>query len=127
MLRCALGALLALVLAAPPAFAQFTRQFPATALRGELLFGQPPQAELNGAPVRLAPGARIRGDNNLLQMSGALIGQAHVVHYTVDPYGLIMDVWILSQAERAKRLWPSNAREAASWSFDPVAQTWTRR
>ena len=127
MLRCALGALLALHLVALPAQAQVSRQFPQTALRGELQFGQPPQAELNGAPVRLAPGARIRGDNNLLQMSGALIGQTHVVHYTVDPYGLLMDIWILNESERAKRLWPTNAREAASWGFDPVAQIWTRR
>ena len=52
-----------------PAAAQMQRNFPADALRGELQVLQPPEATLNGRPVRLAPGARIRGDNNLVVVS----------------------------------------------------------
>jgi|JRYF01.1.fsa_nt_gb hypothetical protein len=106
--------------------AQIQRPFPATALRGELRFGQAPEVTLNGQPARLAPGARIRGTDNLLQLSGSLAGQTHVVHYTVDPYGLLLDVWLLTPAERARQPWPRSAAEAAAWRFDAAAQTWSR-
>ena len=105
---------------------QVQRPFPANALRGELRFGQPPQAELNGAPVRLAPGARIRGENNLLVMSGAVAGQKLLVNYTWDTAGLIKDVWVLTPDERARRPWPTTPREAVEWRFDPAAQTWQK-
>ena len=36
---------------------------------------QPPNVTLDGQPDRLSPGSRIRGANNMLQMSGALVGQ----------------------------------------------------
>ncbi len=127
MPRCALlpavllGAALAL-----PAAAQLARPFPAGALRGELRIEQPPVVTLNGQPARLAPGARIRGEDNLLQMSGALAGRALTVHYTVDNYGLLLDVWLLTPAERARKPWPKTAAEAAAWRFDPLAQTWSR-
>ena len=81
---------------------------------------------LNGQPARLAPGARIRGLNNLLVMSGALAGQRAVVNYTLDPLGLVLDVWILTDAERKKQPWPTNAKDAKAWSFDPIAQVWTK-
>jgi hypothetical protein len=127
MNRCALQALLALTLAAPlPALAQLARNFPATALRGELLIEQPPQAQLNGRPARLAPGARIRGSNQMLLMSGAIAGQTLVVNYTIDPSGLLLDVWVLSEAERDRQPWPKTPAEAAAWSFDPVGQRWSK-
>ncbi len=109
-----------------PATAQVPRPFPATALRGELVVLQPPEVALNGRAARLAPGARIRGDNNLLQLSGALVNQRHTVNYTVDPSGLLLDVWILTTAERARLPWPTNAEQAAAWAFDPSTQTWSR-
>jgi hypothetical protein len=102
------------------------RNFPANALRGEIAFGQPPEALLNGQPARLAPASRIRGTNNLLVMSGALMGKKAVVNYTVDSLGLVQDVWILTDAERAKQPWPTRAADARAWSFDPVAQVWTK-
>ena len=109
-----------------PATAQVPRPFPATTLRGELVVLQPPEVALNGRAARLAPGARIRGDNNLLQLSGALVNQRHTVNYTVDPSGLLLDVWILTTAERARLPWPTNAEQAAAWAFDPSTQTWSR-
>jgi hypothetical protein len=123
MLRCVTLALAA-VLVLPAAAQQ--RPFPPNALRGELLVEQPPAVTLNGQPARLAPGARIRGENNLLQMSGALAGQKLIVHYTVDNYGLLLDVWVLSAAERARQPWPRTPAETAAWRFDPVGQTWSK-
>ncbi|HET8694637.1 MAG TPA: hypothetical protein VFM33_08230 [Aquabacterium sp.] len=127
MHRC-LKVLAALALAVPVlAQAQniTQRQFPANSLRGELQITQPPDALLNGQPVRLAPGARIRGGDNLLVMSGAIQGQKYPVIYTIDTYGLLINVWLLREDEAGK-LWPKTAEEAASWTFDPVAQTWAK-
>jgi len=125
MLRCVfLGALLALSCAASAQ--QFQRNFPADALRGELSFLQPPAVLLNGREARLAPGVRIRGENNLLQMSGALTGYKSIVHYTVDDLGLIKDVWVLNAGELANKPWPTTPTEAATWGFDPIGQRWVK-
>ena len=128
MPRCAPWAATALFVAlcTLPATAQVARPFPASALRGELVVLQPPEVALNGRAARLAPGARIRGADNLLQLSGMLVNQRHTVNYTVDPSGLLLDVWILTAAERARQPWPTNAEQAAAWAFDPSAQTWSR-
>jgi hypothetical protein len=58
----------------PPPPAQVPATFPATALRGELVVTQPPDVLLNGKPARLAPGARIRNEDNRFEVSGALAG-----------------------------------------------------
>lgn len=126
--RAALVTLATLALLLPwPAQAQerVQRQFPALALRGTLKVVDAPDAQLNGQAARLAPGARIRGTNNLLVMSAAITGQALLVHYTRDFDGLLKDVWIL-RADEATRFWPRSASEAAAYRFDPAAQTWTR-
>ncbi len=128
MFRCALLAATATLagLCAAPVAAQMPRPFPATALRGELVVLQPPEVALNGRAARLAPGARIRGDNNLLQLSGALVDQRYTVNYTRDPSGLLLDVWILTPTERARLPWPTTPEQAAAWTFDPSAQIWIR-
>ncbi|MBC7941297.1 MAG: hypothetical protein H7Z19_16350 [Chitinophagaceae bacterium] len=102
------------------------RNFPATALRGELRIGQPPEVLLNGRPARLAPGSRIRDTQNMLAMSGALVGQPLRVNYTLDTQGGILDVWVLTAAERARQPWPTSLEQARAWSFDAAAQTWSR-
>ncbi len=117
--------LLSMVLIAPSA-AQVQRQFPQNALRGQIAFGQPPQVALNGESKRLAPGVRIRAANNMIVLSGSLVGSLRAVHYTIDLQGEIKDVWILRDDELANQPWPSNATEAANWVFDPAAQRWTR-
>jgi hypothetical protein len=101
------------------------RQFPAHALRGSLKVVAAPDVLLNGQPARLAPGARIRGTNNLLVLSAAITGQALLVHYTRDFDGLLKDLWIL-RADEAARFWPGSAAEAAEYSFDPAGQSWSR-
>ena len=75
------------------------RPFPPTAVRGILTVTQPPEVLMNGKPDRLSPGARIRGTNNMLVMSGALAGQAMLVNYTRESTGAIHDVWILTDTE----------------------------
>ncbi|HZF79117.1 MAG TPA: hypothetical protein VEZ89_04945 [Rubrivivax sp.] len=125
MYRCAFLAAICTA-AAMPAAAQEPRNFPASALRGEISITQPPDLSLNGQPARLAPGARIRGQNNLLLLSGALVGQRLVVHYTRDPSGNLLDVWVLTPAELARRPWPTTPEQAATWSFNPDAQVWSR-
>ena len=119
----------AMLASAPGAYAQspLLRAFPATALRGELVVTQPPEILLNQRPARLAPGARIRGMDNLLLLSGTVAGQRLLVHYTLDSLGQLLDVWVLSPAELARRPWPTSAEQAANWVFNPDAQTWSAR
>ncbi|MDO8250627.1 MAG: hypothetical protein Q7T78_13055 [Rhodoferax sp.] len=90
---------------ASPASAQsLLRQFPPAAKRGTLVVTAPPEVLLNGASARLSPGARIKGVNNGLVMSGALVGQSVLVNYVRDGQGLISEVWILGAEEaRAER------------------------
>ncbi len=125
MIRCVLAAAL-LAATLVPAAAQVPRNFPATALRGEIVVQQPPELLLNGKPARLAPGARIRAENNALLLQGALAGRRATVHYTVDLSGALLDVWLLTEAERARQPWPATPEQAATWRFDVVAQTWTK-
>ena len=90
----------ALMLMANLAVAQEAmRAFPAAAKRAVLQVSYPPDILLNGKPARLSPGARIRGVNNLLMVSGALVGQQVVVNYVLDPLGLVHEVWVLNATE----------------------------
>jgi len=123
MLRCATALLLACVVALP---AQAQRVFQSNALRGELVVTQPPQALLNGKPVRLSPGARIRNPQNMVQLSGSLLGQKLAVNYTLDPAGELRDVWILTEAELARKPWPASAEQAQAWAFDSGFQRWSK-
>ena len=125
MLRCALATVLACATVLPAA-AQNLRNFTAQALRGELEMTQPPNVKLNGDSARLAPGARIRGTNNMLLMSATLTGQELVVNYTLDLQGQILDVWVLTDAERARKPWPTTLEQARKWTFNVDAQRWTK-
>ena len=122
MNRCVL-ALIAL-LAALPAHAQ--RIFENNALRGELIVKAPPEALLNGKPVRLAPGVRIRNQQNLIQVTGAVLEQKLLVNYTLDAMGLVRDVWVLTEEEARRLPWPRTIAEAQAWQFDPTLQRWTK-
>ena len=127
MLRCApLAALAAALALSLPAAAQTERAFPRSALRGDIRFGQPPEVLLNGQPTRLGPAARIHGPDNLLVMSGGLIGQRGTVNYTFDNAGLLKDVWLLTDAEKAKKPWPATPQESQAWTFDAAAQVWSK-
>ena len=123
MLRCVLALLLTF---GATLSAQAQRVFQANALRGELVITQPPEALLNGKPARLAPGARIRNQLNMVQLSGSLLGQKLAVNYTVDGTGDLRDMWILSADELAKKPWPETAEQARSWVFDSTMQRWSK-
>jgi hypothetical protein len=87
------------------------RTFPIGALRGKLMVVDTNDVQLDGNPVRLSPGARIRNQQNLLQMTGALVGQLYLVNYTLDAAGLLKEVWILTPEEA------SASREAMNKPF----------
>lgn len=89
-------------------------------------FVNPPEVKVNGSAAMLAPGSRIRGQNNMLEMSGTLVGMKLWVHYTVDTQGAVMDVWILRPEELARKPWPANRTQSEAWQFDATAQAWTR-
>jgi len=126
MNRCAVGAtLLALFFWSDWAVAQAARAFTAQAMRGELVVQAPPLARLNGHAAVLAPGARIRDTDNRVVLSGSLVGRRLLVHYTRDLQGQLLDVWVLTPGEAAKKPWPTTAAEAAAWHFDAAAQTWS--
>jgi hypothetical protein len=124
MLRRALFLVAALL--ALPVAAQVQRVFPQKALRGAIVFGQAPEITLNGQLARLAPGSRIRDARNMIVVPGGLIGRHFLINYTIDLYGLVKDVWILTPDEASIQPWPTTPDQAQAWSFDPVAQTWTQ-
>ena len=95
MYRCVSLAAVAAIVACAPAVAQVQRNFPQNALRGTIAIGEAPAILLNGEPARLAPGARIRNQANLLETPSALLGQKFAAHYTLDLGGLVNQVWVL--------------------------------
>jgi hypothetical protein len=126
MFRCA-SFVIAVALSVPALVqAQVQRAFPQNALRGEIAFAVAPDVALNKKPARLAPGARIRGTNNMMVVTTEVTGRKFVVNYTTEPSGLILDVWIL-RPEEIKVRWPRTPAEAAKMDFNAAAQTWTPR
>jgi len=109
-----------------PAVAQVQRAFPQNALRGAIVIGVAPDILLNDQRAQLAPGARIRDQNNMMVVPGALTGSRYLVNYNVDTSGLVKDVWVLRPEEAAVQPWPTTPEQAQAWSFDPVGQVWTK-
>jgi hypothetical protein len=102
------------------------RNFPQKALRGKIVFGTPPFIQINGNVTQMAAAYRVHGYNNLLLMSGQLVGVEGVVDYALDVSGQVYEVWLLTPTEAAKKPWPRTPAEAAAWTFDPIAQAWTK-
>ena len=126
MYRCALAAVLAATLTAS-AVAQLQRSFPQNALRGAIVVGDFPNITLNGRDALLAPGSRIRNQDNLIVMAASLSGARLLVNYTFDiGGGLVRDVWVLRPDEAAVRPWPRTVEESQAWTFDPTTQTWLK-
>ena len=126
--RCrALFTALLLAIAVPTSAQELAREFPLTALRGVVSFSGPPAVELNGAAARLAPGARLHGTDNLLVLPTTLTGSKHTVHYTIeDTTGMIKELWVLRESERAVKPWPKSVEERQAWNFNPATQIWTK-
>lgn len=105
MNRClhTLLAPVAIVLTIASAQAQdiIRQTIPGDAKVGMLQVTQSPEVLLDGKADRLSPGARIRAENNMMVVSGALTGQQLLVAYVREPQGMLHEVWILNAAERA--------------------------
>ena len=126
MYRCALAAVLAATLTTS-VVAQVQRNFPQNALRGAIVVGDFPNITLNGADALLAPGSRIRNQDNLIVMAASLSGARLLVNYTFDiAGGLVRDVWILRPDEAAVRPWPGTVEESQTWTFDQTRQAWIK-
>ncbi|WP_295956649.1 hypothetical protein [Rhodoferax sp.] len=74
----------------------------------------PPQVLLDGKTDQLSPGARIHGSNNMLMLSGSLVGQsALAVNYTREIGGAVSEVWVLTEAEASVK----RPTAAKPWRF----------
>jgi hypothetical protein len=83
------------------AIAQIARHFPDSAVRGKIAFKSPPQIELDGKADRLSPGARVRDEQGMLAMTGALEGRSFVVNFRREAAtGMVHEVWILTAEEQ---------------------------
>ena len=86
-------------LAAPDALAQ-PRTFPAHTKLGALEITVFPRATLDGAPIVMAPGARILNESNLIQVPSTVQG-SRAVRYRTDLLGQVVEVWLLTPQELA--------------------------
>ncbi|MGP1682207.1 MAG: hypothetical protein ACTS8S_07765 [Giesbergeria sp.] len=93
-------------LAATPVFAQSqgelggVRTFPEQARRGKLAILSTVDAEIDGKPVRMAPGMRLFGTQNALVMLHTVVGKEFVVNYRMEgSSGMLHTAWILTKAE----------------------------
>jgi hypothetical protein len=107
----------ALALAAAAASAQLSvRNLPDDARRGYLSFVQTNVVSLDSKELRLAPGAQIRGPNNLLVLPTALPKNS-LVKYQLDGRGNLVRAWILTPQEAAQ---PDKfAAPTLPWSTSP--------
>lgn len=107
----------ALALAAATALAQaIVRTLPEDARRGTLSFVQGTVVALDGKETQLAPGAQIRGANNLLVLPTQLPPNS-LVKYQLDGGGALFRAWILSPQEAAQ---PDKfAAPTLPWSTSP--------
>ncbi len=124
-------ALTLLAFTANPGFSQtIQRPAPRDVLPGRLVITQPPEATLDGQPARLSPGARIRGTNHLLVLSGSVVDQNLPVVYKKDPLGLVHEAWILTEDEYAEVTKPAptpSNPEALKQFIDLLALVFLRR
>ena len=111
-----LGAGLAsLALAGVPARAQsaLPRSIPEGVELGRLRIGVFPEATLDGRPVQLGPGARIRDESNTIRPPSTIEGERRVA-YQRGSLGELVQVWLLTDDEwRAISARIAAARRAA--------------
>ena len=103
--RAVLGAALAslFLICTISAFAQgMQRDAPKDVVLGRIVVTAPPEITLDGKPDRLSPGSRIRDLNNMLVLSGGIVGKDLPVVYRRDAAGLVHEAWILTEVEYTK-------------------------
>jgi hypothetical protein len=87
----------------PAALAQgMRREAPKDVVLGQMVVTAPPIITMDGKPDRLSPGSRIRDLNNMMVLSGGIVGKILPVVYRRDVAGLVHEVWILTPDEYAK-------------------------
>ncbi|MDF2465599.1 MAG: hypothetical protein K0Q43_3834 [Ramlibacter sp.] len=85
------------------AFAQgIRREAPKDVVLGKMVVTAPPQITIDGKPDQLSPGSRIRDLNNMLVLSGGIVGKTLPVVYKRDAAGLVHEAWILTEDEYTK-------------------------
>ena len=78
------------------------RSAPKDVVLGRMTVTAPPEVTLDGKPDRLSPGSRIRDLNNMLVLSGGIVGKTLPVVYRRDAAGLGHEGWILTAEEYSK-------------------------
>ena len=91
--------LLAIFFVAGVAWAQ-QRMLPENAKPGALRDYQYPEVNISGRWYRLAPGARILDQRNMTILP-AMLQNPGAVAYTLDAYGLVTQLWLLTPQEAA--------------------------
>jgi hypothetical protein len=96
----------ALLLSIALAFAQAApaqeRAIPVEAKRGYLKYDREALVSIDGAPGRLAPGATIRDQRNLIIVPGAMPREGAWADYVLNRDGQILRAWLLSAQEQAR-------------------------
>ena len=78
------------------------RDAPKDVVLGRMIITAPPEITMDGKPDRLSPGSRIRDLNNMLVLSGGVVGRTLPVVYRRDAAGLVHEAWILTEDEYKK-------------------------
>jgi hypothetical protein len=99
---CAALAAGSLILPTAAAAQGIRREAPKDVVLGKLVVTAPPEVILDGKPDRLSPGSRIRDLNNMLVLSGNIVGKTLPVVYRRDAAGLVHEAWILTDEEYSK-------------------------
>lgn len=104
LIQVACAALAGLSFTLPPAaIAQgFQRSAPKDVVLGQMVVTAPPEVTMDGKPDRLSPGSRIRDLNNMLVLTGGVVGKTLPVVYRRDAAGLVHEVWLLTEEEYSK-------------------------
>ena len=100
---------LALVLFALPAWPQL-RSLPPDTERGHIRHVQEMTVAVDGRTMRLAPGATIRDQQNLIVVPTSLPAQGAVAEYLVNPDGQLSRVWLLTPDEQRRPRKPKPRR-----------------
>jgi hypothetical protein len=91
--------LLTIFFLAATAWAQ-QRMLPENAKPGALQGYQYPEVNISGRWYRLAPGARLVDQRNMTVLP-TMLQNAGAVAYTLDAYGLVTQLWLLTPQEAA--------------------------
>jgi hypothetical protein len=92
------------------------RSLPEDARRGYLTFVGQNVVTLDSKQMQLAPGAQIRGANNLIVMPAALPGNS-LVKYQLDGEGNLFRAWVLTAQEAAQP--DKYAPQRLPWATSP--------